>query len=168
VLRRSALAGTPHRGGELWAGWRRLRIAVSCLAVLALAAAGGTAVRAQQAAPRSVKDGVYTTAQANQGKKVYDEKCAECHGTMASATPDVAPLLNDHVFRTTWKDRSLGELFDRIRETMPQDEPGTLSPQQLADLIAYILRANALPAGEVALAHDVGTLSQIRFDAGQP
>jgi mono/diheme cytochrome c family protein len=136
--------------------------------VLILAAAGTTAVRAGQAAHRSVKDGVYTTAQAGQGKPLYDEKCASCHGSMASVTPDMAPLLNDHVFRTTWNDRSVGELFDRIRDTMPQNEPATLSPQQTVEIIAYILSANNLPAGEEALAQDVETLKQIKLDAGQP
>jgi hypothetical protein len=87
---------------------------------------------------------------------------------MASFTPDMAPLLNDHVFRTTWNERSVGEFFDRIRDTMPQNEPGTLSAQQTVEIIAYILSANNLPSGEVALAQDVETLKQIKLDAGQP
>ena len=137
-------------------------------AMMTLAAAGGTGGPARQAAPRSVRDGVYTTAQANRGKTVYDEKCAACHGTMASVTPDMAPLLNDHVFRAAWNDRSLADLFERIRDTMPQNDPGTLPPQQTVDLMAYILSANNLPAGDVVLADDVDTLKQIRLDAGQP
>ena len=137
-------------------------------AAVMLAAAGVTAEWAQQAADRSAKDGVYTTVQADQGKTLYDEQCESCHGTMASVTPDLAPLLNDYVFQTTWKDRSLAELFERIRDTMPQDEPGTLSPEQLVDLIAYILSANQLPPGEEALPQDSETLMHIRLDAGQP
>jgi len=142
--------------------------AVLVSAILTVGAAGVTGVRAGQAAPRSVKDGVYTTAQAGQGKTLYEEKCASCHGSMTSATPDMAPLLNDHVFRTMWNDRSLDQLFDRIRDTMPQNEPGTLSAQQTVDLIAYILSANNLPAGQAALGEDVETLKQIMLDAGQP
>jgi mono/diheme cytochrome c family protein len=94
---------------------------------------------------------------------VYDEKCAECHGDMTTVTPAMAALLNDHVFQASWKDRSLAELFEKIRDTMPQDKPGTLSSQQLLDLIAYILSANALPPGDIPLASDVETLKQIRF-----
>ncbi len=133
-----------------------------------LAAAGVTVERAQQAADRSAKDGVYTTVQANQGKTLYDEQCELCHGTMTSITPDLAPLLNDYAFQTTWKDRSLGELFERIRDTMPQDEPGTLSSEQLVELIAYILSGNQLPPGDVALPQDTEALMHIRLDAGQP
>lgn len=137
-------------------------------AVITLAAVVVTAPRAQQAPPRSVKDGVYTTEQANRGKTVYGDKCAECHGTMTSATPDMAPLLNDHVFQTAWKDRSLAELFDKMRDTMPPNKRGTVSQQQLVDLIAYILSANALPAGDIPLADDVETLKQIRFEPTNP
>jgi mono/diheme cytochrome c family protein len=121
------------------------------VALVSLSALTLSGVRAQQVAARSVKDGVFTIVQAKQGKIVYEEHCLECHGTMASATPDMAPLLNDYVFRASWKDRSLAELFDKIRNTMPPNKAGTLSPQQLVDLVAYILSANALPAGDVPL-----------------
>jgi len=136
--------------------------------IMTLTAAAMAASGAPQAPPRSAKDGVYTAAQANRGKAVYAEQCTECHGAMTSVTPDLAPLLGDYVFQAAWKNRSLAQLFDRIRDTMPQTKPRTLSPEQTADLIAYILSANQLPAGEVPLVHDVETLTQIRMDAGLP
>jgi cytochrome c5 len=138
------------------------------VALMSLSALTLSGVRAQQVAARSVKDGVFTIVQAKQGKIVYEEFCRECHGTMASATPDMAPLLNDYVFQASWKDRSLGELFDKIRNTMPPNKASTLSPQQLVDLVAYILSANALPAGDVPLTGEAETLKQIRLDAARP
>jgi mono/diheme cytochrome c family protein len=102
--------------------------------------------------------------QANRGKTLYDEKCAECHGTMKTVTPDMAPLLNDHVFQSAWKDRSLADLFDKIRDTMPPNKAGSVSPQQLVDLIAYLLSANAMPAGDMPLAYDAETLKQLRLE----
>jgi len=138
------------------------------LALASLPALTPGIVHTQQVAARSVKDGVYTAVQAKQGKVVYEEHCLECHGSMASATPDMAPLLNDHVFQAAWKDRSLGELFDKIRNTMPPNKAGTLSPQQLVDLIAYVLSANALKAGDVPLTDDPETLKQIRLETGPP
>jgi mono/diheme cytochrome c family protein len=136
--------------------------------IVTLTAAAVAAAGAPQTPPRSAKDGVYTAAQANRGKAVYDEQCVECHGAMTSVTPDLAPLLGDYVFQAAWRNRSLTQLFDRIRDTMPQDKPRTLSPQQTIELIAYILSANGLPAGEIPLAHDVEMLKQIRMDAGLP
>lgn len=141
--------------------------ALALLTIFAVEA-GSAAIRAPRAALRSVKDGVYTTAQASAGKTAYADKCASCHGTMASATPDMAPLLNDYIFQDTWKSRSVGDLFERIRSTMPQNEPATLSPQRTAEIVAYILSANQLPSGNEALDEDVDALKQIQMDAGQP
>jgi mono/diheme cytochrome c family protein len=123
---------------------------------------------AGQVPPRSAKEGVYTTEQAGRGKTAYDEKCASCHGSMASVTPDMAPLLNDSGFQNLWRDRSLAQLFGRIRETMPQDKPNTLSPEETAALVAYILSGNQLPAGDTSLPVDLEILKEIRVDAGEP
>ena len=135
---------------------------------MTLAAVAIAAVPAEQIPARSAKEGVYTTEQANRGKAVYDEKCASCHGNMETVTPEMAALLNDTGFQNLWRDRSLARLFSRIRETMPQDKPRTLSPEQTADLIGYILSANQLPAGEAALPTDLELLKEIRVDAGEP
>ena len=142
-----------------------MRLLLSAAAIILMAAA---ALRAAQAPPRSAKEGVYTTEQANRGKPVYDGKCASCHGSMATVTPDMAPLLNDSGFQNLWRDRSLAQLFSRIRETMPQDKPNTLSPEETADIVAYILNANQLPAGDTALPTDLEMLKEIRVDAGEP
>ena len=142
-----------------------MRLLLSAAAIILMAAA---ALRAAQAPPRSAKEGVYTTEQANRGKPVYDGKCAACHGSMATVTPDMAPLLNDSGFQNLWRDRSLAQLFGRIRETMPQDKPNTLSPEETADIVAYILNANQLPAGETALPTALEILKEIRVDAGEP
>jgi mono/diheme cytochrome c family protein len=80
----------------------------------------------------------------------------------------MAPLLNDYVFQDTWKTRSVGDLFDRIRATMPQNEPGTLTPERTAGIVAYILSANQAPPGTAPLAADVETLKAIRMDLSQP
>ena len=75
----------------------------------------------------------------------------------------MATLLGDRTFRSGWTGRPLGELFGMIQETMPQDNPGTLSSTQTADLIAYILRGNRFQAGEIALTNDINALMEIPF-----
>ena len=112
----------------------------------------------------SVRNGSYTADQARQGQSLYAELCLACHGELTAFVPEMAALLADHTFKTRWQDRTLGELFTLIREEMPQDAPGTLSAEQTADLVAYLLSGNRLPAGDVALPSDVERLSQIPFE----
>ena len=131
--------------------------AAAAAVVLACAAAAGAAAPAAQ-------DGVYTAEQAARGEALYNEQCVSCHGPIRAIVPEVAALLGDHTFRNTWRGRPLGELFAFIRETMPQDAPGTLTPQQTADLVAHILSGNRLPAGETPLADDPERLSYVLFE----
>ena len=122
------------------------------------------AASAQDAAAPSVGDGVYTVEQADRGEAIYDERCTVCHGDIRAIVPEMAALLGDHTFRNYWRGRSLGEMFGYIRETMPQDGPGTLTAAQTAEIVAHILRGNRLPAGETALPEDEETLNAIPFD----
>ena len=133
-------------------------------AALALVAGAVAAVPAQDAAAPSVRDGVYTVEQADRGEALYDDRCTLCHGAIRQFVPEMAALLGDHNFRNTWRGRSLGDMFGYIRETMPQDAPGTLTAAQTAEIVAHILRGNRLPAGETALSADEGTLNGIPFD----
>jgi hypothetical protein len=57
----------------------------------------------------------------------------------------------------------LGDLFQRIQQTMPQTAPHSLSDQTYIDIIAYILSANGLPAGGPDLKPDVDSLKTIKF-----
>ncbi len=129
------------------------------VAMIALVAGAGALAQAP-----SVRDGIYTAAQAEQGQAVYDEQCVSCHGPVTAFVPEMAALLADHTFRNRWRGRSLGEMFELIRDTMPQDAPGSLSPQQSAELVAYILSGNRLPTGDLALTDDVERLGQIMFE----
>ena len=131
--------------------------AAAAPAALALAVAAGAAASAAQ-------DGVYTAEQAVRGEALYGEQCASCHGPIRAIVPEVAALLGDHTFRNTWRGRPLGELFAFIRETMPQDAPGTLTAQQTADLVAHILSGNRLPAGKTPLPDDPEQLPQLLFE----
>ena len=66
-----------------------------------------------------------------------------------------------------WDGLTVGDLFDRIRVSMPADRPGTLSRQENADIIAYILRFNQFPAGKEELPREVQALKQILFKASR-
>lgn len=127
---------------------------------VALALTGGLAAGGQ---PSPAGGGLYTPAQADRGEALYADQCASCHGGLRAFVPEMAALLGDHTFRNRWTGRSLGELFGVIRDEMPQDAPGTLSPEETASLVAYILAGNRFPAGDAALSSDVEALYAVPF-----
>ena len=122
------------------------------------------AVLKAQESPHSLWDGVYTQEQAKRGEAAYGERCARCHGTDLMSGDSVPPLAGAD-FLSTWNTKTVGDLFDRIRTSMPADQPGTLNRQQCADIVAYLLSANKFPAGKTELATQSDSLKQIQFDA---
>lgn len=123
--------------------------------------------QAPEAESRSVWDGVYTEEQAKRGEPVYSKECASCHGA-ALTGGESAPPLTGGVFLANWNGLTLGDLFDRIRKTMPQTNPGRLTRQQDADILAFILSANKFPAGKTELYRQSEMLKEIRFDSAKP
>jgi S-disulfanyl-L-cysteine oxidoreductase SoxD len=115
-------------------------------------------------APRSLWDGVYTQEQAKRGQAAYVERCARCHGPELIGGDTNPPLVGPE-FLSTWNTKTVGDLFQRIRSTMPADKPGSLSRQQDSDIVAYLLSANKFPAGNTELDTQTELLKQIQFDA---
>lgn len=138
---------------------------VASLVLLAGLAAGiiVTAASGQQPDAPSVLTGAYTEEQAIRGQTLYNERCWQCHGE-ALAGLDQAPALTGPQFGSVWQGEPLWALVGRI-DTMPPDQPRSLSRQEIVDLLSYILWYNGLPAGENPLAVDQGTLTKIQFDS---
>ena len=113
---------------------------------------------------RSVWDGVYTDAQAKRGGELYARECAGCHGTELSGGEE-APALSGGGFTSNWNGLTLGDLFERTRTTMPQNNPGRVSRQQHADILAYILSVNRFPSGKAELEPRTEVLRGIKFEA---
>jgi len=148
-----------------------MKVKIAGAVIISLVAAGTlySALRAQDAPSpsRSVWDGVYTQEQAERGHSLYNRNCASCHGDEL-AGGDVPPPLAGSGFLANWNGLTVGDLFERIRRSMPQDDPGRLSRQQNADVVAYIFSFNKFPAGKTELAHDTEVLKQIRIEANKP
>ena len=89
--------------------------------------------------------GLYADAQATRGKTVYAESCAACHGPTLGG--DIGPALSGPRFAARWKDKSLADLFEKVQTTMPASAPGSLTPDQAADVIALVLSTNHYPSG---------------------
>jgi len=116
---------------------------------------------------QSVWDGIYTDAQADRGKQLYSDACASCHGPELTGG-EMAPPLVGGDFTSDWNGLSVGDLFDRIRISMPQNAPGSLSGQQNADILAFVLQANKFPSGQTELAKDAMMLKGIKFETKKP
>lgn len=114
---------------------------------------------------RSVWEGAYTEEQSKRGQAVYMEACSTCHlETLTGKLEDDVPTLVGDEFMTAWNGTTAGDLFERIRISMPQDNPGLLSRQENADVLAFIFNANKFPAGEKTLDSDLGALRLIRIE----
>lgn len=128
-------------------------------ALLLLAARGMQAQHAEAPLPpghRSSTAGVYTAAQASLGEETYAMMCTGCH-TQAAHMGDV--------FVSNWAGRPISEFYGFISSAMPKNEPGTLTPEEYASIVAYILKLNRMPAGKEALPSDTAALAKIRFDS---
>jgi S-disulfanyl-L-cysteine oxidoreductase SoxD len=123
---------------------------------------------AAQSTTRSVWDGVYTEAQAKRGSTVYHQHCASCHGPELEGNGETAGPLVGPVFTSNWNGVTVGDMFERTRISMPLDKPGTLSRQQIADVLAYMFSENKLPVGKSELARQPEVLKQIKFEAVKP
>jgi S-disulfanyl-L-cysteine oxidoreductase SoxD len=133
---------------------RRAGRVVLLLALAALLALAQTS--------RSVWDGVYTEDQSKRGAAIYAKECAACHGAELLGG-ESAPALVGGAFLSNWNTLTVGDLFERIRQSMPQDDPGRLSRQQDADVLAFMLQANEFPAGKAELDKQTEVLKLIGF-----
>jgi len=123
-------------------GVRRLGVAL-------LVAAFGGSFPSEAGQLRPVTAGVYSAPQAARGAQLYVAQCGSCHGRALDGA--VGPPLIGDGFLANWSARPLAELVDKIQKTMPFEQPGSLSRQQSADLLAYVLQAGKFPAGPAEL-----------------
>jgi len=116
---------------------------------------------------KTVWDKVYTAEQAARGEKLYADNCAMCHGESLGGVEMAPPLAGD-VFNSNWEGVALSDLFERMRTSMPQNKPGSLSRAQNADILAHMLRAGGFPAGPMPLDGQAGALSTVTIRMYKP
>lgn len=106
--------------------------------------------------PRSTMTGVYTADQAKAGEDVYAGICTGCH------------TVSEHTgvnFWKSWLGLPASELFIYLRDYMPDDAPGSLSPEEYIRVIAYLFEMNRMPPGETELPLDETALEMITIDS---
>jgi mono/diheme cytochrome c family protein len=134
------------------------------VAILSVGAFILSAAYATVGAQDKVSAGVYTDEQAALGEGVYKEQCAACHGDNLEGSGPMPPLAGLD-FLTNWKGKTLGDLYEKTQTTMPATAPGTLTSEQTADILAYMLKASKYPAGTTALVGKMEALLPISIDA---
>jgi S-disulfanyl-L-cysteine oxidoreductase SoxD len=129
--------------------------AILCAAAASLAA---------QKTTSSVLDGVYTDPQAARGAALYAQHCALCHGVTLGGLGE-APALVGPLFVSDFNGLTLGDLYDRVRTTMPLTAPASLGRERYADILAFVLKSNGFPAGQRELDRRSEFLNTIAFEA---
>lgn len=123
--------------------------------------------RFPQQSSSTVWDGVFTQEQAGRGQGLYHQNCASCHGEALTGGDEVPPLAGSQ-FLANWNGLTLGDLFERVRVSMPQNNPGHLSRQVNADILSYMLSVNGFPSGPMELSHETEVLKQILIESVRP
>ena len=98
------------------------------------------------------------------GAQIYKIKCAACHGAHGTEGP-YQKLVGD-----TGKTKTIGNywpyattVFDYVRRAMPLNAPGTLSPDEVYSLTAYLLSANKIISSAAIL--NARTLPEVQMPA---
>jgi hypothetical protein len=135
-------------------------LGITLVASIGTASLAGVTITAGQTP--FVLDRLYTTIQANRGQVLYRDSCESCHA------PDLAggkavPEIVGPTFITRWSGQTIGQLFDRVLVSMPEDDPSSVSRQAKIDIVSFILRANGFAAGEVELTGQTANLNQFEF-----
>ena len=148
---------------SLWSGRALVVLGLACAGVFPARVRTADAARPQdavqppaaagQSGTRSVRDGVYSDVQAARGDKAFVARCAVCH----------KPEQFTGAFLDGWDGQTVNGLFALIRTSMPENDPGSLARQEYADIVAFLLKKNGLPAGPVDLPSAADGLKQITF-----
>jgi mono/diheme cytochrome c family protein len=108
------------------------------------------------AATASVAEGVFTSDQAERGKKQFQQTCAACHSVAEHTGKN---------FESKWSGSTVGDVFDLVSNTMPESDPGGLKPDEYASILAFFLSESGYKQGDKELPPDLELLKKIRIEA---
>jgi mono/diheme cytochrome c family protein len=132
---------------------------VACAGLVFCAAIAARPAAQETVARKTVREAVYTDAQAERGKNVYEANCVACHlpDLDGSANPDAgargAPLVGTR-FVQDFGESKVSALFNKMKRDMPSGRPGTLTDQEYLDAASYVLQRNRFPAGTTELTEE--------------
>lgn len=140
-------------------------IVVGISALCTAALLGARPVQAQ--GQKTTWDGIYTQQQAEKGKPAYAQECASCHGSELEGG-EMAPPLAGGSFTSNWNGEAIGTLLERIKISMPANNPGALDRDVITDVVAYMLQVNKFPAGSDPLPTNPDMAKDLKFTTDKP
>ncbi|MEO5823787.1 MAG: c-type cytochrome [Vicinamibacteraceae bacterium] len=149
-----------RRRGSVRAGVCALLVTALTLSILTVAEPARPAAPGQSAPSQSAWAGVFNKEQVERGRTVYNAQCARCHGETLGGG-ETSPALVDDVFFTFWGGKTVGDLVEYTRTTMPSDGPGKITRKRCIDIAAYLLSTNGFPDGDTELPTELAALNQI-------
>ena len=120
----------------------------------------GPAAAAPAPAPEASSDNAfYTNQQASRGDGLFRDNCVSCHSSSE---------FSGSSFQRRWRNRAVGDIYEFVLYSMPDDNPGGLPEQTYADIVAYLLSLNDFPAGSSELPTSLDALMMMKMfaDAG--
>jgi mono/diheme cytochrome c family protein len=129
---------------------RRIKAGILGLAAAGLAAAWSVGAQDQE---RTVRDGVFSARQAARGERLFESICMNCH--------DITEFTGGDAYLEEVEGESLWDTFEYIWSSMPEDDPGSLNPEDYAAVLAYVFSIYGLPSGEVDMPIDRKSLEAI-------
>jgi len=105
--------------------------------------------------PTAISDGVFTSDQAERGKRLFQQTCTSCHTTAEHTGKN---------FESRWNGSTVGDLFDLVSNTMPENDPGGLKAEEYASILAFFLSESGYKEGTRELPSDLESLKRIRID----
>ena len=112
-------------------------------------------VTSAQAPSKTTNDGVYSAAQADRGKKTFNEKCSGCHEPSR---------FSGDAFLESWNNKTMKDIWDVASGTMPEDNPGSLKQEEYADILSYFLSLNEYKTGDAELQPGAGPMGAIKIE----
>jgi len=99
----------------------------------------------------ALEDGPFTAEQARSGAALYGANCAGCHGARLQGAGEAPPLAGIS-FMAAWGNRSVDELYNLVKASMPYGNGNSLDVDSYRKIVAYVLLANGAKPGNAALA----------------
>ena len=102
---------------------------------------------------RTLRDGVFSPAQAARGEEIFESICMNCH--------EITEFTAAGAYLEEVDGKPLWETFEYVWSEMPEDEPSSLNPEDYAAVLAYIFSVYGLPSGTADLPIDRKALEAI-------